>query len=218
MHAVLRWINTALLARLQVGQSRQMPLMTQRQSCCGTGTCTTPRCWARLSGRLRWSAASALHRWTLGSPNGPSSHHKTLILLHAPAVQRTLITPDTFGLGSAIWKCRSKVKRSRSCNLQGQTEMTALADACKALAQAATGKAAAKRAGRALEKVLKESSAATPATVPPPAATPAAATPAAQPGGAAAAGGPVTAASPVPLSLTPAGSPVNVRSRPESDL
>lgn len=79
-------------------------------------------------------------------------------------------------------------------NLQGQKEVNALADACKGLGSAASGKAAAKRAGKALQKVLKEAATATQATQ--------------APGGAGAGG---AAATPVPLRLSPAGSPSRVR-------
>jgi hypothetical protein len=54
--------------------------------------------------------------------------------------------------GSCVSEACSNLTVIESC-LQGQKEMNVFAAACKALATVSTGKAAAKRAGKALEKV-----------------------------------------------------------------
>ncbi len=102
-------------------------------------------------------------------------------------------------------------------HVQGQKAISALYEVRKTLREAASGKAAAKRAGRALEKLLKElnsaagrSGTATPATEATPAGAGANARVSASDGAARAAVAAATTPAP-PLKLSPAGSPTKVR-------
>jgi hypothetical protein len=114
-----------------------------RQSCSGAGMCATPRCWARRCARWPEIAVEALCR---------SVADGAAIACHPHALIAVVIRSHNYFL-QWVEGLTAVLIIPVVGYLQGQKEINVLAAACKALATAASGKAAAKRAGKALEKV-----------------------------------------------------------------